>query len=92
MPCRDGSYPEDTIRDQSRRLDKLTRLLCEASRKLEKSDQAGEMSPELREWLAAHKIEDARREARARELAEAARLRRKAIEKLTPAERRALGL
>lgn len=92
MPCRDGSYPEDTIRDQGARLDKLTRLLCEASRKLEKSDRAGEMSQELRKWLEAHKIEDARREAQAREIAEASRLRKQALEKLTPAERRALKL
>lgn len=92
MPC---TYytPEEKCRIASEELNKLTRLLCEAARLLDEVDSLPRpMSQELIDWLIEHKRLDALREQQAREKFQQAEKRREALRKLSPEERKVLGL
>lgn len=95
MPCRDGG-PIDTYENPTtrRRLDLATRVACEALRSLDKNRLNGSssLSKEARDWWAAHQEEDRRRERQEQQQREREALRRKARAKLTPEERKALGI
>jgi len=71
-------------------LDEDTARLCSWCQGNE--DHMSSMSLELQLWWQRHKKADAKREAEERRLAEVERVAQEAIAKLTPAERRALGL
>ena len=94
MPCSDGgpSYQENP--ETKDRLDKVTRLLCGLCRRLTNRGRAFHITDdaELAKWWAAHQEEDRRREERERKEREEAAAKRKALAKLSPRERRLLGI
>lgn len=103
MPCRDGRDGVNTVveyRDNPetrRRLDNVTRLLCEtlstlASSRSKSLELLLKDNQRLKAWWENHQKED-----RQRELVEATKraralLKKKALSKLTGPERKALGL
>lgn len=103
MPCSDGGspnlqgfggpYPEAVARS-----DKLARLLCFVMGKLDGTIRGclfsgGEPeAEELSDWWEAHQTLDLERKIAERVAANRAAIRKRAIAKLTPAERRALDL
>lgn len=105
MPCRD--YEDDrsstarSEQDRSQR-DRLARIACAAMTELEDNGIAEAIllrNDEVREWWEAHKIADAkakaekeRKAAAAKEKARLKKLRKDLIAKLSPDERKALGV
>lgn len=96
MPCRDGG-PIDYVRDSPetiRRLNLATRVACEALQKLDdvSPSVSAALSKTARDWWRKHQEEDRRRQEA--ELARQRRetLRTRARAKLTPEERKALGI
>jgi hypothetical protein len=95
MPCYDGtgpggtSYYEDPL--TKRRLDVATRVACTVLRKMN-PEQLRSLDPETQRWWASHQAEDKKREAREQAQRERLVLKEKALSKLTPAERKALGI
>ena len=71
-------------------LDADTAILCDKCRKLGKKIK--NKSPHLQLWWFHHRKADKKKSAQASEQAKMAVLRAKAAKKLTPAERKALGL
>lgn len=59
MPCSDGNYYHDQLIQQ--KLDKLTRLLCEACKLIDNRSLTSSMSKELKEWHIQHTWDDLRR-------------------------------
>lgn len=98
MPCRyyteaeEKSMAVETITDLQRELDFVTRLLCAVCSDMAKSKLSGELAS----WYASHKKMDAQRLAD--EKREAAKFnreqkaRQRALAKLTPAEKKMLGV
>ena len=102
MGCRDegraGEEYSREARELKDRLDAVTRMLCGVLTQLETAEpvKIGDLPTETQEWWSAHKTADAKRlateaEVRRREQ-ETADLRVRARAKLTPEERKALGL
>lgn len=93
MPCSDGGpiYPD---RVSTARADRNARVACEALRLIEKYIPAyvPGMSVETLQWWAEHQEADLRREEAERQQREREALRDSAISKLTPEERKALGV
>ena len=97
MPCRDWgssgiSYYEDTSR-----VDKLARIACELARAYEKRvgpirDTNADLSRETRDWWQTHKRQDEIRARREQEERARKQERKKILTKLTPAERKAIGV
>lgn len=80
MPCRD-TFDDDIPKNTAASVEaKLVPLLCEACDLLEKNDLVSTMSHELLKWAKEHEAQ------------EVARIRKEALDKLSPKERRALGL
>lgn len=94
MPCSDGGTycSEDT--ETKNRLDKVTRLLCGLCERAECEARGTLISndEELAQWWAKHQEEDLRREEQERKEREEKEAKRKALAKLSPRERRLLGL
>lgn len=90
MPCRDDGY--DVGPSLQQRNDELARMLCQACTALENLGQIRNVSVPLTEWWEAHKVADARRQAEEwqREVDES--MKRQVLRKLTPLERKLLGL
>jgi len=91
MPCR--TDPEDYgYVYVSPEFMRIPVLLCEAMQMIERANMEPSCSPELRQWWAAHKAADKRliEEELARQKLE--KDRKAAIDKLTPHERKLLGL
>lgn len=98
MPCRyyteaeEKRIAEEANGDLQRELDFVTRLLCEVCSDMAKSKMSGKLSS----WYAAHKKMDAQRlAAEKREAAKFNReqkARQRALAKLTPAEKKMLGV
>lgn len=114
MPCHDDYPLGNTVSEETydavradlsrvkKRLDEATRVGCEIEKLLTEKQQAS-LSKGARQWIAAHRVADAKRkkeeedrERRDREVAERkAKLesdRKAALNKLTKEERRVLGL
>lgn len=99
MPCNSGPYPDDDY-TYRKRIEKLEAMLCALCRVVDIADalahidwkEAGITEKDFRDWWQEHQRRDiARREgelARERQ----AKLKRDALAKLTPDERKALGL
>lgn len=96
MPCNDGAQyaREEDNQRQRDKIDELTRLLCEACDLVHHSHEltARPASPELKHWYANHLIEDERRKAGERAAVAKSVTIKAALAKLTPEERRLLGL
>lgn len=56
MPCSDSQYYSDLHTQE--KMDKLTRLLCEACKLLDNKSLTTNMSDELREWHINHTWDD----------------------------------
>lgn len=99
MPCQSYESGSEYAWEQERKAralrDKLARIACRAMNLLEKNGLVLD-NKEAQDWYKQHKIDDARAVLQARkeakEKTEKAALRNKALSKLTPAERRELGV
>lgn len=94
MPCHDGREDADR-RETQERLDRVTRLLCEANTLLDAGHEARAghfRSQEMLRWWREHQEKDQKRLAREQAEAEQERIRKQARRKLTPIEQKALGL
>lgn len=94
MPCM--SYEADyTPTDSTKSLrDKLARIACKAMTQLERVDPTNNLfkNKEAKDWWTEHKIADARAMDAKRKQAEAKALRKAALDKLTPEEKKVLGV
>jgi len=73
-------------------LDVKTERLCEYCRQIDATDDIAKFSLELQIWWRDHRALDAQREEKARVDSLRESVRQNALAKLTPAERKALGL
>jgi len=93
MPCRsDDRYDCDSSKPE---LDKVTRLLCDVCKHLEKGHSASFIfnSPsELSTWWKKHQAEDQKREAVEKAEALKEQKKRDALNKLTDEEKKLLGI
>lgn len=91
MPCRDYSSDYDLSVERQRKVDKLTRMLCTV---LSAYNEAGirKLPAEVREWWREHQALDRQRLAAEEASRQRARLKKRALDKLTPEERKALGV
>lgn len=90
MPCESG--PSDPRDDEIRR---LRRMLCATARKvrgekLDDDQQVALASAEV--WLVKHDAADRKRKKQEQEMRDMDKTRSEALKKLTPSERKALGL
>ncbi len=94
MPCRSAYDDDADIGERQRELDKATRVACELGKILSSitSFDHSEISVEAQQWLAKHAESDRRRLEAERLEKKRMRLRADVLKKLTPAERRLLGL
>lgn len=96
MPCM--SYDDDpgaSLREQKKKTDKLARIACKALTELEKQGRADFLlidDTEVREWWEAHKIADAKAQAKKLEQEERERVKAEALAKLSPLEKKVLGV
>ena len=91
MPCQYYS-PEEERAIVNAELDKLTRLLCEATKLIDFKKVREEMSQELWAWIFDHAQEDEKRHKKERTETKRKLKRKKALTKLSKADRKALGL
>ena len=94
MPCSDGGVP---YRDDSERerADMLARIACAALTELERIGQEDFLllqNDEVREWWAEHKEFDRVRKEHERIREEANRKRQEALDKLSPEDKKILGI
>lgn len=61
MPCTDGGWGRQEELREMAQLKRMAPLLCSACRALELTGFDFDTNPELSEWWAAHKAEDAKR-------------------------------
>lgn len=101
MPCRDYNdcntreIIDEAMQPVKKKLDKVTRLLCETLKKVEGSAIETEVllrGGELAEWWIEHKKQDAKRLAAEAEKRRKAKAKREALKKLNKEERQLLGL
>jgi hypothetical protein len=98
MPCRSDDYPAGPTQAElyKKEADKVTDLLCSFCEMVERAGDLTLMPSKVRDWWEAHKELDRKRRAKEdaeRKKREAAnKLRQDALAKLTPAEKKALGL
>ena len=90
MPCR-SDYDGDSERALRKELERVTRVACELARTVD-SDVYLHLNKETREWIVQHERADRERLKREREEADRLLMRKKALKKLTPEERRLLGI
>lgn len=96
MPCNDGGGPyfadySEEYNAAKSRLDKATQVACELA-KLLTHTQKQKLSSKARKWIETHRIMDDRRIAHEQRKLKEKELREKALRKLTPGERRLLGV
>lgn len=95
MPCSDGrDFGGVVYRDNPEmkaRLDAATRVACEGF-KLLTPDQLAKLSPPAHQWWENHQAEDRRREAAEEHARQVAAAKKRALDKLTPGERKLLGV
>ena len=100
MLCRDAGpdnyWPIECPRCNER-ADKLTRVACDLARTIEANmgviqDTTSALSKETRDWWREHKEADRRREEAEAKARRIRKVKQEALGKLTPEERKALGL
>lgn len=91
MPCR-SDYPDESYERATKKVDRLTRMLCNAMQFVEKNQGLGGVSPEVRAWWGDHKLADRRRAQAVLDRAKKDIDKKKLIEKLTPYEKQLLGI
>lgn len=94
MPCRD--WPEERVvsYEDTRKVDKLTRMLCFVMSRLDPTRASILLhdNKELADWWKTHQEQDRRRLAYEAEQKRREDLKKSAKSKLSPEERRALGI
>ena len=96
MPCM--SYDDDpgaSLREQKKKTDMLARIACKAMAELERYGCDEPLiieDEEVRTWWSAHKIADAKAQAKRLEEAERGRVKKEALAKLSPLEKKVLGI
>ena len=95
MPCRD--YRDDVRHDDEqlrRRLTVFAQQMCRAMETLETNNllHSARITPNMRDWWRDHKEADARRQEEDAEEKRQDRIKARALKKLNPADRKALGL
>jgi hypothetical protein len=92
MPCNDGGpvYSGESweLREQRKKIDDLTALLCEACKHI----PPGNMPPAVGKWYAAHLEWDRKREEQEALMVARIKAKQAALAKLTPEDRQILGL
>lgn len=96
MPCMSyDDQPDYSVREWKNKTDKLARIACKAMEELVKSGKADFLliaDDEVREWWNTHQEADRKaREAREKKEREE-RIRKEALAKLTPEEKKILGI
>jgi hypothetical protein len=92
MPCYDErSSPAYVAREFKERLDKATRVACTLLTKMHPRD-IRELPKEIQEWWGDHQELDRQREMREQEARERKRKKKAALAKLSPEERKVLGI
>lgn len=97
MPCNSGmgeSYSGNGGYDHEarRQVEKLTRVSCDIMKAIEELGVTLPVSSETAIWWESHKAHDAQREALQKARDEQTSIAELAIRKLTPEERKALGI
>lgn len=97
MPCRDESDLDREYHHRTLlRLDEATRAACELGRLVQTISEGRKggiyVSLETRSWLSRHEEQDARRRRQETEQQQRQTERKKALSKLTAAERKLLGV
>lgn len=93
MPCTTGMESSGYDYEARRENERLTRVSCDIMRVLEANGfDLAAFGHETRNWWEQHKAADARREKAAQEQAQREAIRARALSKLGPDERKALGL
>lgn len=98
MPCSDGGCDNNHVTELGQRLDKVTRLLCGLCKVINEAGKVGineavfEWMPELDAWWKNHQTEDRIRLEREREERKEKQDTERALAKLSPRERRLLGI
>jgi hypothetical protein len=94
MDYRDDYRTVDNTETYKAMRDQLARIACRALTALEKVDPQNKTfkNEELSKWWAQHKIDDAKAMEAKRKAAEAKKLRAVALAKLTPEDRKVLGI
>ena len=96
MPCMSyDDTPGVSEREWKKKTDKLARIACKAMTELEKQGRADFLlidDTEVREWWEAHKIADAKAQAKRLEQQERERVKQEALAKLSPLEKKVLGI
>lgn len=87
MPCATDYRYEDNCELQN-----LTRIACTMAQVLTRGGGIEDLTQEAKDWIRKHNLEDERREERERAERRLLEARQHALNKLTPAERRILGL
>lgn len=90
MPCR--TDPDESAAYAREEMDKLTRIACDAVNILYKNGLMQRCNEETIKWFEKHLEWDTRRQKQEKEEKEAKALAKKALAKLSPAERKALGV
>lgn len=93
MPCR-GPDVEDCVANYSREMDAATRVACELMKvlRLKRPNWELGLTPTTKRWIARHDALDKKREQEESAARKLKQLKRSAIAKLTPEERRALDI
>ena len=96
MPCRDYMDTPEYQADMQKKCDMLSRIACKALQHIEDSGDGLEIlilkDPEIAEWWTAHKEADRKEQEKIKKEAEEKRIRKAALAKLTPEEKRILRL
>ena len=93
MPCTTGQECDRTDYEARRENERLTRVSCDIMRVLQSNGfDLSQLGGETRQWWDRHQAQDTARAAAAQQMAERDSLRESALAKLSPAERKALGL
>ena len=90
MPCSSGYTAEDETREVRRELERVTRVACELAHFAKKFKQG--FSRETEAWMADHARLDRARRLREQAAEEERRIKNSALSKLTPKERKLLGV
>lgn len=92
MPCRDPGYdPWERSRADVQKIDKLTRLLCTTLGSMHSKD-INNLPKDVQNWWWEHQAADRRRQLREAEEREKKKKKSEALKKLSPEERKLLGI
>ena len=96
MPCKDDGWEQEENQNIRDRFDKMTRIACKALTHIEESGDGLEIlilrDPEIAEWWSKHKELDRKRKEQLRREQEIESIRQGALSKLSPEEKKVLGI